>query len=564
MIQLLHIENIAVIEKADITFMPGLNVLTGETGAGKSIVIDALSAVIGGRTSKEIVRTGAESATVTAVFADVDVSAWCSDNGIAPDEDGKLFLMRKITSDGRNTCRINGTPVTVAQLRELGGMLIDIHGQNDGRKLLDESAHRAYLDMYAGLGAQVAAYAATYEALRDKQSEIDKLTMSDREKERQLDSLRFQLSELEKADIRPGEIAEKTARRDLLKNASKLTDAVDSALEALFGGEDTDGAISMIGQAEAQTASAARYAEGLQAIAGKLKSLLYDAQDITEELRDMRASLDFSTGELDSLETRLDTLRRLMKKYGGSEEELIAYREKCRQELDEIEFSADRLTKLQNELETLKASAVKAATGLSEKRRTAAKKLEERIREELAGLSMAGVRFQVEFEEARGEFGLNAAGCDELRFLMSANAGETPGRISHIASGGELSRIMLALKNVLTENGDIATMVFDEVDAGVSGVAAQRVGEKLSDLSRNRQVLCVTHLPQIAVMADAHFQIEKKAQEGRTFTYVNELDLEGRKKEIARLLGGEHITATTLLSAAEQLAASEDYKAKKR
>jgi DNA repair protein RecN (Recombination protein N) len=443
-------------------------------------------------------------------------------------------------------------------------MLIDIHGQNDGRKLLDESAHRAYLDMYAGLGAQVAAYAATYEALRDKQSEIDKLTMSDREKERQLDSLRFQLSELEKADIRPGEIAEKTARRDLLKNASKLTDAVDSALEALFGGEDTDGAISMIGQAEAQTASAARYAEGLQAIAGKLKSLLYDAQDITEELRDMRASLDFSTGELDSLETRLDTLRRLMKKYGGSEEELIAYREKCRQELDEIEFSADRLTKLQNELETLKASAVKAATGLSEKRRTAAKKLEERIREELVGLSMAGVRFQVEFEEARGEFGLNAAGCDELRFLMSANAGETPGRISHIASGGELSRIMLALKNVLTENGDIATMVFDEVDAGVSGVAAQRVGEKLSDLSRNRQVLCVTHLPQIAVMADAHFQIEKKAQEGRTFTYVNELDLEGRKKEIARLLGGEHITATTLLSAAEQLAASEDYKAKKR
>ena len=564
MIQLLHIENIAVIEKADITFMPGLNVLTGETGAGKSIVIDALSAVIGGRTSKEIVRTGAESATVTAVFADSDVSVWCSDNGIEPDEDGKLFLMRKITSDGRNTCRINGTPVSVAQLRELGGMLIDIHGQNDGRKLLDESAHRSYLDMYAGLGAQVAAYAATYEALRDKQSEIDKLTMSDREKERQLDSLRFQLGELEKADIRPGEIAEKTARRDLLKNASKLTDAVDSALEALFGGEDTDGAISMIGQAEAQTASAARYAEGLQAVAGKLKSLLYDAQDVTEELRDMRASLDFSPGELDSLETRLDTLRRLMKKYGGSEEELIAYREKCRQELDEIEFSADRLQKLQKELETLKAGAVKAAAGLSEKRRAAAKKLEERIREELSGLSMAGVRFQVEFEEVRGEFGLNAAGCDELRFLMSANAGEAPGRISHIASGGELSRIMLALKNVLTENGDIATMVFDEVDAGVSGVAAQRVGEKLSDLSRNRQVLCVTHLPQIAVMADAHFQIEKKAQDGRTFTYVNELDLDGRKKEIARLLGGEHITATTLLSAAEQLAASEEYKAKKQ
>ncbi|SHI08089.1 DNA replication and repair protein RecN [Sporobacter termitidis DSM 10068] len=564
MIQLLHIENIAVIEKSDITFGPGLNVLTGETGAGKSIVIDALTAVTGGRASRELVRTGAAGASVTAVFAEVQVSAWCEENGIEPDEDGKLFLMRKITSDGKNSCRVNGCPVSVGQLRELGGLLIDIHGQNDGRKLLDESAHRGYLDAFGRLADDVARYAEAYKALRDKQGDIEKLSLDESEKERRIDNLKFQLDELDKADIRPGEIAEKTARRDLLKNASRLTEALDDALEAMYGGDSTEGAVTLIGQAEAQATGAARYAESLSATAEKLKDLLYAAEDATEELRDLRASLDFSPDELDSLETRLDQLRRLMKKYGGSEDELIAYREKCRGALDEIEYSSDRLAKLEKELEALKADAQKKAAALSEKRKKAAKTLEERIRAELSDLSMAGVRFKVEFEDVRAEFGLNGAGCDEVRFLMSANAGEAPGRISHIASGGELSRIMLALKNVLTENGDVGTMVFDEVDAGVSGIAAQRVGEKLSALSENRQVLCVTHLPQIAVMADTHFEIEKTTADGRTFTNVAELDLEGRKSELARLIGGANVTETTLLSAAEQLKAAAEYKAKRR
>lgn len=560
MIQLLHIENIAVIEKTDITFGPGLNVLTGETGAGKSIVIDALSAVTGGRASRELVRTGADSAMVTAVFSDIDVSGWCEENGIEQDEDGKLFLMRRITPDGKNTCRVNGCPVSVAQLRELGGMLIDIHGQNDGRKLLDESAHRAYLDSFGGLLDDAAICSAAYKSLRDKQSEIERLSMDESEKERRIDILRFQLNELDKAEIRPGELDEKTARRDLLKNASKLTDALDGALTALHGGDRSYGAVALIGEAETRAAGAARYADSLGNIAAKLKDLLYAADDVTEELRDMRASLDFSPNELDSLEARLDTLRRLMKKYGGSEAELVAYREKCRQELDEVEYASGKLQKFEIELESLKTDAQKKAESLSKKRQAAAKALEERIKEALSGLSMAGVRFEVEFEKTKGEFGLSSAGCDEIRFLMSANAGEAPGRISHIASGGELSRIMLALKNVLTENDDIATMVFDEVDAGVSGVAAQRVGEKLADLSRNRQVLCVTHLMQIAMMADVHFQIEKKTQNGRTFTNVTELDGEGRKRELARLIGGDNITDTTLLSAAEQLEASQAYK----
>jgi DNA repair protein RecN (Recombination protein N) len=562
MLQLLHIENIAVIEKADITFGPGLNVLTGETGAGKSIVIDALSAVIGGRTSKELIRTGASAATVTAFFSGVDLTEWLDDNGIEKDEDGALLLMRKVAADGKSTYRVNGCPVTAAQLRELGGLLIDIHGQNDGRKLLDESAHRGYLDSFGGHREALDTYTAAYKALRDKQAEIETLSMDESEKERKLDSLRFQLGELEKADIHPGELAEKTARRDLLKNASKVTDALDSALCALNGGDSTEGAVALIKEAESQTASAARWADSLKSIAERLKDLLYNAQDVTEELRDQRGGLEFSPGELDALEQRLDTLRRLMRKYGGSEEELLAFRDKCRSELDEIEFSSEKLVKLEKELEQLKESAVKKARDLSDKRREAAARLEERIKAELSGLNMAGVRFQVEFDAVGGEYGLNGAGCDEVRFLMSANAGEAPGRISHIASGGELSRIMLALKNVMTENGELATMVFDEVDAGVSGIAAQRVGEKLTDLSRDRQVLCVTHLPQLAVMADVHFEIEKKTENGRTFTYVNELSLEGRKKELARLIGGEHITETTLLSAAEQLKAAEAYKNK--
>ena len=574
MIQLLHIENVAVIENAEIVFGRGLNVLTGETGAGKSIVIDAITAVTGGRASRELVRTGAAAASVTAVFAigtnsitsdtSRSVTAWCRDNGIEPDDEGQLYLMRKITADGKNTCRINGSPVSVAQLRELGALLIDIHGQNDGRKLLDEGAHRAYLDAFGGLAGDLAAYSAVFQALREKQAEIEQLTLDESERERRLDSLRFQLAELDKADLRPGELAEKTARRDLLKNASKLTDALDGALEAINGGDETEGATALLGQAEAYASGAARYSESLGVISAKLKDLLYAAEDAAEELRDLRLGLEFSPNELDGLEARLDLLRRLMKKYGGSEEALIDYREKCRQELDAIEGSSDRLVMLGKEQNALRAEAVKQAEGLSEKRHAAAKTLEGRIREELSDLSMAGVQFEVVFEKAKGVFGLNGAGCDELRFLMSANAGETPGRISHIASGGELSRIMLALKNVLTENDDVMTMVFDEVDTGVSGIAAQRVGEKLADLSRERQVLCVTHLMQIAVMADVHFQIEKKASGGRTFTNVFELDDGGRKRELARLIGGENITSTTLLSAAEQLEAAVSFKNKKQ
>lgn len=567
MIKLLHIENIAVIEKSDITFEAGLNVLTGETGAGKSIVIDALTAVTGGRASRELVRTGASGASVTAVFTIApsgegsSVLQWCNENGIEPDEEQQLFLLRRITADGKNTCRINGAPVSVAQLRELGGMLIDIHGQNDGRKLLDESSHRRYLDAFGRLQSEVNNYTVSYKALCDKAAEIEKLSMDESEKERLLDTLRFQLEELDRADVMPGEIAEKSARRELLRNSSKLTAALDGSLDALNGSDDSEGILALISQAESLTGGASRYTDSLNAVTVKLRDLLYSAEDVAEELRDLRSGLEFSPNELDQLEARLEQLRRLTKKYGGSEEELISYRDKCRADIDEIQFSADKVNKLTKELEKLRGEAISKAKALSEKRKEAGALLEARIASELKDLSMAGVRFQVQFEQVQQAGGLTSAGSDDIRFLMSANAGEAPGRISHIASGGELSRIMLALKNVLTENDDVGTMVFDEVDTGVSGIAAQRVGEKLAELSRNRQVLCVTHLPQIAVMADAHFEIEKRAAEGRTFTQVYLLDLEGKKKELARLIGGAHVTETTLRSAAEQLDAAVSFKA---
>ena len=562
MLEALHIENIAVIEKAEIDFCGGLNVLTGETGAGKSIVIDALAAVTGGRTSREIVRSGAVGASVTAVFTGGgDVDGWLSENGVEPESDGRVFIMRRIMADGKNTCRVNGCPVAVAQLRELGALLIDIHGQNDGRKLLDESTHLSCLDAFAGLGNELSAYRRKYDLLKEKEREIEALTMDEGEKERRTDMLRYQIDELTKADIRVGETAEKQARRDLLKNSAKLTDAVDEAFDALYGGDRTDGVVTLAGEAESALQHASRYSAGLEPVCERLNELKCLAEDVAEDLRTLRGELNFSPEELDELEDRISKLNRLSRKYGGDEEQMLAFLDSAKQELENIEFSSDMLIKLRKEREVLAADAQETAAALSHKRKTAAKQLERRIKDELSQLNMAGVQFEVEFAPVQGEIGLCPTGCDSVCFLMSANAGEAPGRISRIASGGELSRIMLAVKNVMSEGDPVGTMVFDEIDTGVSGVAAQRVAEKLASLSGARQVMCVTHLPQIAAMADAHYEVSKEQSGGRTYTYVNRLDLEGRKKEIARLTGGDNVTQTTLLSAGEQLEAARRFKA---
>jgi len=561
MIKLLHIENIAVIEKADIEFSDGLNVLTGETGAGKSIVIDSLSAAIGNRTSRDVLRTGADYASVTAVFS-------CPDEAILPDwvmpdENGEIYISRKITADGKSVCRVNGAPVQATTLRELGASLLDIHGQNDGRKLLDEGAHLEYLDTFGGLQCEkyLSLYKTAYDKLKDKKREIDKLTMDESEKERRIETLKHQIDEIEKAKLRVGELSELTGRRELLLNASKLTESVESTFEILYGGNESTGVVAQIGDAFVSLDRASKYSEELNALSQRLNDVKYTTQDIADELRDFRAQLDFSPGELEALEERLDTLKRIQRKY-GSEEEALDFMQRGVLELSDIEDSSNKLVRLEADLALCLKDAKDLAVVLTNERKKAAKNLEKRVCDELSELNMPGVKFIVEFGSLSGEYSLNDTGADEVWYLMSANAGEAPGRINRIASGGELARIMLALKNVLSSNQDTASMVFDEIDTGVSGIAAQRVGEKLATLAKDRQVLCVTHLPQIAVMADTHFSISKSVEGGRTFTNVEQLDIEGQKNELARLSGGENISEITLSSAQEQLKAASIFKEK--
>ena len=557
MLKTLHIENIAVIERADVEFSAGLSVLTGETGAGKSIIIDSLNAVLGNRVSRELVRSGADRASVTASFESAQAERWCADNEIDAD-DGEIILQRRISTDGKSTGRVNGVPVTASQLRELGALLLDIHGQNDGRQLLDERRHLDYLDAFGECDEALAAYRETYDAYRALVRESERLSMDEVEKQRLEESLRYRIAELSKAEIRPGEEAELTERRDLLRNSEKLTEALDEAFSALYGGDDN--AVSMSQNAAYYAAKAANYAPELEQAANAVNDAAFALADAAETLRDFKDSLDFSPEEYDNIETRLSLLNKLERKYGRTDEELCAYLDECRKKLDDIEYADDRLVKLEKELSAQKAQCVKAAAALSAQRREKAAELEKRIVTELRELNMPSVRFAVEFVPVDNEQGFDASGADKIRFIMSANAGEELGRISKIASGGELSRIMLAMKNVFAENDPVGTMVFDEIDTGVSGIAAQRVAEKLFAVSKGRQVMCVTHLPQIAAMADSHYLIAKHEEGGRTYTEVNGLTREGRRRELARLHGGDFITETTLASAEEQLAAAEAFK----
>ena len=558
MLNELHIENIAVIEKADISFGRGFNVLTGETGAGKSIVIDSIGAVLGGRVSRELVRRGAEKGTVTAVFDLEEGSGkWLEENGI--DAEDELILQRRINADGKSSCRICGMPVTASQLKELALFLVDIHGQNDGRQLMDESRHREYLERFGAVEAELRAFAEAYTAYTATKKELAGLQMDEIEKARLSESLKYQIDELEKAGLKAGEYEGLCSRRDLLRNSEKLREALDQAVELLDGGEDN--ALSMAQNAAYYTDRAATISGELEGAAESIKSAAYALADALETLRDFKDSLDFSPEEYDQLESRIALLNRLERKYGRDEDELISYLEECRTRLDDIQYADERSAKLEKQLKERAAVCRKAAKQLSEKRQEAAKELEKRITSQLRELNMPSVRFAVDFSPVETEEGFDASGADKVRFIMSANAGEELGRISRIASGGELSRIMLAMKNVFAENDPVSTMIFDEIDTGVSGIAAQRVGEKLFSVSLGKQVMCVTHLPQIAAMADNHYLISKEEKNGRTYTAVSKLDREGRKRELARLHGGDNITPLTLASAEEQLEAAERYKA---
>lgn len=560
MLSLLHIENIAVIQTADIQFDRGFNALTGETGAGKSIVVDAIGAIIGERTSRDLIRTGARSALVNAVFTGLPDLDWFRENGVGPDEEGNLLIQREIQPDGKNVCRINGRLITVSQLRQLGRQLLNIHGQHDGQQLLDERCHLDYLDGFGATGGLLEQFRTVYGRLAALRREISALQMDEAEKARRIDSLEFQIGELERAGLRPGEEEELTGRRDLLRNAGKLMESVEGAHLALTGDEERVGAAALLGEAEQSLHAAARISAQAAELLDKLTEVRCAADDLAEQVRDLRDNFDFEPGELDEIESRLDTLHRLKKKYGGSVEEMLDYLERCKKELDEIQFSTDTIARLEKEKAKALESAQTAAKTLSDVRKTAAKALERRIQSELAQLDMPKVRFQVEFGAKPGEFAMDETGMDEVQFLMSANIGEDLKPIQKIASGGELARIMLALKNVLAENDQVGTMVFDEVDTGVSGRAAQKVAEKLADVARTKQVLCVTHLPQLAAMADVHFSVEKGERGGRTYTQVERLTRDRRCEELARLTSGEHVTDATLSAAGELLDGALAYK----
>ena len=560
MLSLLHIENIAVISQADIAFEPGFNVLTGETGAGKSIVIDSIGAVIGARTSRDLIRTGTKSARVSAVFQQLPALPWFQQQDLYPDENGQLLVERTIQPDGKNACRVNGRPILVSQLRELGRQLLNIHGQHDGQQLLDETCHLGYLDSFGGLDELRGQFQSAYEKVQDIRHALAALEMDESEKARRMDTLNYQIGELERAQLRPGEEEELTGRRELLRNAERLTEAIDGAWQALSGGEEGEGAVSLLMSAEESLTSGGRYSEELAKLAAQASELRYALDDLAEQVRDAQSSLDFYPGELDEVEGRLDVLHRLKRKYGDSVDDMLDYLEQCRRELDKIQFSEDRARKLEQELETALVRAREQGEVLSDARKEAAEQLAGRIQSELKQLDMPKVRFQVDFAPRYCQDGMDATGMDEVRFLMSANLGEELRPIQKIASGGELARIMLALKNVLAENDQVTTMVFDEVDTGVSGRAAQKVAEKLFEVAKDRQVLCVTHLPQIAAMGDVHFSVEKGEAGGRTFTAVERLDRERRRQELARLTSGDHITPTALEGAEEMLSAAEQWK----
>ena len=559
MLSLLHIEDIAVISQAEIAFGEGFNVLTGETGAGKSIVVDAIGAIIGGRTSRDLIRTGAKCARVTGVFGGLPALNWFEQYGIAPDENGELLVERVIHPDGKNTCRVNGHPVLVTQLRELGSQLLNIHGQHDGQQLLDEETHLESLDNFAHLAPQRQNYTAAYERVKDLRAQLKAVQMDEGEKARRMDTLQHQIGELERAQLRVGEEAELTAQREILRNAERITDAVDQAWQALTGGEMSDGAVALLTSAENALTQGGRYSTELSELAQKVSQLRYAADDVAELVRDARSGLDFYPGQLDDVEERLDLLHRLKRKYGADEEEMLAYLDRCQTELDNIQFSDERREKLEREVAQAVQAAQQEAEQLSKARQKAAKELSRRIQQELSDLDMPRVRFEVEFGPVEGEDGLNEFGMDRVRFLMSANLGEDLKPINRIASGGELSRIMLALKNVLAETDCVTTMVFDEVDTGVSGRAATKVAQKLSQVARGRQVLCVTHLPQIAAMGDVHFSVEKGERDGRTYTRVEQLDRPRRREELARLSGGAS-TAILLEGAEELLQKAEAWK----
>lgn len=551
MLSQLYIENIAVIEKAVIDFHDGFNVLTGETGAGKSILIDSIHAVLGERTSRELVRTGARTAFVSAVFTNPEPVA-CEKLGafgFAPEEDGTVMIQREINPDGKAACRINGRPAAVSILREVGSSLINIHGQHESYDLLSPDLHIHYIDRMGLPQGMLEQYREAYDHMRHIQQKLSSFQIDEQQKARRIDLLTYQINELEAADFHEGEQEELNRRRTMFLNSEKIAAALTSAKSALDGDEETAGALSALSSAFAVLNEAERYMPELSELAGRIKNIEYDLEDCSEELRALSSGTEYDPQELEILEVRLDLIYRLSLKYGGTVEQMLAFLEKSKEELEDIQLSDENIARLTKEYGAAQLQAQTLANHISELRGQTAGAFTEKVKRELQFLDMPNVDFEVRRESVE----LNPLGCDKMEFYISTNPGEPAKPIAKIASGGELSRMMLAIKTVLADKDNIDTLIFDEVDTGISGSAAQKVGLKLKEVAGNRQVICVTHLAQIAALGDTQYLIKKHVRENKTFTDVTELDYEGRKQELARIMGGAQITPLMLQNAAEML-----------
>lgn len=549
MLSCLQIENVAVIQKAEVHFQPGLNVLTGETGAGKSILIDSINAILGNRTSKDLVRTGASKAVIRASFAQIPDVVLDKLEAAGYERSAELLLSREITAEGKSSCRINGMPTTAAVLRELCGGLININGQHDSVGLLNPAHHLSILDDYAQNAKLYQEYYVLYRSLVKVKKELDAMITDEAEKQRRIDLLSYQVQEIEEAGLTAGEEQTLESRRKVLANASTIRDRVAKAHALLSGDDDTPGAVDLLGEASNAMDTAAQLDESLSGVSGTLMDLYYSAKDAAAELIDRLDAYDTNDAELDEIEQRLDLLYRLKRKYGDTVEDIIAFGQKAREELEQIQFSEQRHDQLQAEKLRLYGLAREKAEALTQTRLKAFDELNARITDTLQFLNMPGVRMTL--HHARGP--LASHGQDSVEFYISTNAGEAPKPLARIASGGELSRITLAIKNALADRDAVPTVIYDEIDSGVSGKAAGRIGEVLRQSARGHQILCITHTAQIAALADCHLLIQKNVTNDRTYTEIHPLDTEGRVEALARLISGDHVTGLSRANAREML-----------
>ena len=549
MLSSLQIENVAVIQKANVHFEKGLNVLTGETGAGKSILIDSINAILGNRTSKDLVRTGAAKAVIRAAFEDVPPAVLDSLEKAGYERSEALLLSREITAEGKSTCRINGMPATAAVLRELCGGLININGQHDSVGLLNPARHEGILDAYAQNSAEYQAYYAIYRELVGVKKTLDAMITDESEKQRRIDLLSYQVQEIDDAGLTAGEEQTLESRRKVLANASTIRDRIAQCYALLSGGDEAPGAVDLLGEASNAVDAAAQLDGELSAGAGQLLDLYYTAKDVAADLIGRLDAYDTNDAELDEIEQRIDLIYKLRRKYGDTVEDILAFGERARKELEMIQSSQERVEHLQKEQRRLYTLAREKAEALTQTRLKAFNELNARITDTLQFLNMPGVRMTL--HHARGP--LASHGQDSVEFYISTNAGEAPKPLARIASGGELSRITLAIKNALADRDAVPTVIYDEIDSGVSGKAAGRIGEVLRQSAQGHQILCITHTAQIAALADCHLLIQKNVTNDRTYTEIHPLDTEGRVEALARLISGDHVTELSRANAREML-----------